>query len=178
MKERAKQFAEQAHHGQVRKAGNVPYITHPIRVAERLEQTGASDELVSAAYLHDVVEDTPVEIEEIEQEFGHRVAELVRSHTEDKSKTWKERKQKTIDTLAAADDEVVKLIIADRLDNLLSLEKDLKTMGEDVWGIFNAGYEDQKWYNTEMLKQIKKRASSQDPDFFPEFEATVERIFK
>src|SRR5690625_4817194 len=74
MKQQAKSFAEKAHKGQRRKNANIPYITHPIRVAERLESIHASDELICAAYLHDVVEDTPFEIEDIEQPFGPRVA--------------------------------------------------------------------------------------------------------
>ena len=69
MKQQAKSFAEKAHKGQRRKNANIPYITHPIRVAERLESIHASDELICAAYLHDVVEDTPYEIEDIEQQF-------------------------------------------------------------------------------------------------------------
>src|SRR5690625_4799448 len=91
MKQLAKSFAEKAHMGQKRKISNVPYITHPIRVAERLESAEFSDELICAAYLHDVVEDTDYEIKDIEENFGDRVAHLVAAHTEDKSKSWIER---------------------------------------------------------------------------------------
>lgn len=178
MKEKAKQFAEKAHQGQLRKIGNIPYITHPIRVAALLETAGASDELVCAGYLHDVIEDTQVEIEEIEKEFGKVVADIVCAHTEDKSKTWKERKQHTIDTLKTADFNVKQLIIADRLDNLLSLERDLKVHGEAIWDIFNAGYEEQKWYNEEMLKHMNDGMEKESiPSFFKDFEACVSRIF-
>ena len=178
MKERAKRFAEEAHEGQFRKVGNIPYVTHPIRVAALLDKFGASEELVCAAYLHDVVEDTPIEIEEIEKEFGKRVTELVQSHTEDKSKTWKERKQHTIDILKTAESEVKQLIVADRFDNLLSLEKDLKEKGPAVWGIFNAGYEDQKWYNESIVDMMDHGLQKEDrPPFFDEFAAAVKRIF-
>ena len=74
MIEKAKDFATKAHAGQVRKNANVPYITHPIRVAERLQKSGFREALICAGYLHDVVEDTPVEIEDIEKEFGKEVA--------------------------------------------------------------------------------------------------------
>lgn len=178
MKKKAKQFAEKAHQGQSRKNRNVPYITHPIRVAERLEKAGASDALVCAGYLHDVVEDTPIEIEEIEQEFGEQIANLVRSHTEDKSKTWQERKQHTIDTLKTADKEVKQLIIADRLDNLLSTEEDLKTQGSTVWDIFNAGFEKQEWYNREIAKNMYHGLNKDDiPAFFEDYEQAVRRVF-
>lgn len=178
MKGKAKRFAEKAHAGQYRKTGNIPYITHPIRVAALLESSGASDELVCAGYLHDVVEDTTIGIDEIEKEFGERVADLVRSHTEDKSKTWKERKQHTIDILKTAEPEVKQLIIADRLDNLLSLEADLQRIGPDVWNVFNAGYEDQKWYNMELLKHMDDGLPEKErPKFFDDFSAVIQRIF-
>src|SRR5699024_12152702 len=84
---KAKLFAEKAHDGQLRKNGNVPYITHPIRVAEKLKLVGASEELICAGYLHDTVEDTSVEIVDIQKTFGTRVADLVAAHTEDKSRS-------------------------------------------------------------------------------------------
>jgi len=178
MKQQAKSFAEKAHKGQRRKNANIPYITHPIRVAERLESIHASDELICAAYLHDVVEDTPYEIEDIEQQFGPRVAHLVAAHTEDKSKSWQERKQHTIDIIKNAEKEVKYLIVADRLDNLLDLEKDLQQLGKQAWEIFNAPYEKQKWYNESIAKNMHTGLSKEDvPSFFGEFEQTIRRVF-
>lgn len=178
LKLKAKKFAEKAHEGQYRKNGNIPYITHPIRVAERLEDSGASEALVCAAYLHDVVEDTPVEMEEIEIEFGKQVAHLVRSHTEDKSKSWQERKQHTIDTLKVGNLDVKQLIVADRLDNLLSTEADLKQKGPKVWDMFNANYEKQQWYNQEIVKNMYHGVSKENiPGFFKLYEQAVTRVF-
>ena len=178
MKQQAKSFAEKAHKGQRRKNANIPYITHPIRVAERLESIHASDELICAAYLHDVVEDTPFEIEDIEQPFGPRVAHLVAAHTEDKSKSWQERKQHTIDIMKDAEKEVKYLIVADRLDNLLDLEKDLQQLGDQAWDIFNAPYEKQKWYNESIAKNMYVGLAEQDiPPFFEDFEQVIQRVF-
>ena len=66
---RAKAFATQAHASidQRRKYTGLPYIVHPEAVAELVEATGAGPEVVAAAWLHDVVEDTPVELEQIRQ---------------------------------------------------------------------------------------------------------------
>lgn len=178
MKQQAKNFATKAHKGQQRKNAQIPYITHPIRVAERLESIQASDELICAAYLHDVVEDTPYEIEDIEHQFGPRVADLVAAHTEDKSKSWQERKQHTIDIIKSAEIEVKYLIVADRLDNLLDLEKDLQQIGKHVWGNFNAPYEKQKWYNKMIAKNMYVGLEKEDiPEFFNEFEQTILRVF-
>lgn len=178
MKEKARKFAENAHRGQFRKTGNLPYIVHPDRVAEMLEKAGANDELVCAGYLHDVVEDTPVGIDEIEKEFGAKVADLVRAHTEDKTKSWKERKRQTIDTLKSAELDLKMLIVADRLDNLLSLERSLEKTGPSVWGMFNAGYEEQKWYNEEIMAHMNTGLPKEkQPDLFRSFESAVKRIF-
>jgi guanosine-3',5'-bis(diphosphate) 3'-pyrophosphohydrolase len=179
MKEKAKEFATKAHAGQKRKNSDANYITHPIRVAERLDKEGFSDELVCAGYLHDVVEDTIYEIEDIERLFGKRVASLVAAHTEDKSKSWKERKQHTIDTIKDAEKEVKYLIVADKLDNLLGLEKDLEEQGTAVWDKFNAGMDCQKWYNQSIVHHMRTGLSIQEiPHYFNEYEQLVARVFK
>ncbi|WP_404451082.1 HD domain-containing protein [Virgibacillus necropolis] len=178
MKQKAKDFAEKAHRGQTRKNSNAPYITHPIRVAEKLERAGFSDEVVCAGYLHDVVEDTPFEMEDIEAAFGSRVAKLVAAHTEDKSKSWQERKQHTIDTVKHAENEVKYLIVADKLDNLLGLEQDLDLQGDAVWRNFNAGVEQQKWYNTSISENMYVGIEPDNvPSYFAEYMDAVKRVF-
>lgn len=178
MKQQALEFAEKAHKGQKRKNSDAAYITHPIRVAERLEANGFSEELICAGYLHDTVEDTLIEIEDIERKFGPRVAKLVAAHTEDKSKSWKERKQHTIDTIKNAEKDVKYLIVADKLDNLLGLEKDLKQQGEIVWEKFNAGIDKQKWYNQSIAENMYDGLDSRDvPGYFQEFEDAVKWVF-
>lgn len=178
MKKTAKQFATRAHEGQQRKNSEDPYITHPIRVADRLENAGFSNELVAAGYLHDVVEDTPVTMEEIEHAFGQKVADLVSAHTEDKSKSWKERKQHTIDIIKTARKEVKYLIVADKLDNLLSIEAALKEKGDTAWDNFNAGKDLQKWYYVSIAENMHPGLETQDiPDFFYDYEDAVRRVF-
>lgn len=178
MKEQARTFAEKAHEGQKRKSSHEPYITHPIRVAKRLGKSGFSDELVCAGYLHDVVEDTPFEMEDIEIEFGPRVAHLVSAHTEDKSKSWQERKQHTIDTVKCAEKELKYLIVADKLDNLLSMEQEYKRQGDALWNNFNAGYDMQKWYNQSVAENMSVGLyQDETPAFFQEFSDVVERMF-
>lgn len=154
MKQAALEFATKAHADQKRKNSREAYIVHPIRVAERLEQAGLSDEVVCAGYLHDVAEDTVYDLEDIEERFGKRITEIVAAHTEDKSKTWRERKQHTIDTVKSAEPEVKYLIVADKLDNLLDVEKALQSHGESVWDKFHAGVELQRWYNESIANHI------------------------
>ena len=77
--ERARVFATAAHAavGQLRKYTFEPYIVHPREVAGIVESAGGTPEMIAAAWLHDVVEDTGVTIETIREEFGSEVAELV-----------------------------------------------------------------------------------------------------
>lgn len=178
MKHQAKAFAEKAHQGQRRKVSNTPYITHPIRVAKQLEKAGFTEEVICAGYLHDVVEDTPYEIWNIEEKFGQKVAHLVSAHTEDKSKAWQERKQHTIDSIKYAGKEVKYLIIADKLDNLLDVENGLKLHGNTIWQYFNTGYEQQKWYNESIAKNMYMGIDAKDvPNYFKTFEDAVKRVF-
>ena len=75
---RALEFATAAHHGQERKYGAGPYITHPIEVAE-IVGTVTDDEItIAAAFLHDVVEDCDVSEQQIRDAFGADVAAVVR----------------------------------------------------------------------------------------------------
>jgi (p)ppGpp synthase/HD superfamily hydrolase len=83
--DRAKKFAEKKHINQTRKFDeNLPYISHPTAVAERLASIINDEEMIAAAFLHDTLEDTQTTYEEISQEFGNRVADLVQELTSDK----------------------------------------------------------------------------------------------
>jgi len=78
LEERAREFASRRHAGQLRKDGKTPYINHCASVVDLLKQAGVSDEeTLSAAWLHDVIEDCDVSRDEIEMEFGGRVASIV-----------------------------------------------------------------------------------------------------
>jgi (p)ppGpp synthase/HD superfamily hydrolase len=76
---KARAFAISAHGGirQQRKYTDEPYIVHPRAVARMVEGYGASDHAIAAAWLHDVVEDTPARHQTIFEQFGEEVAKLV-----------------------------------------------------------------------------------------------------
>src|SRR5262245_1013702 len=82
--ERARDYASAAHRGvgQLRKYTGQPYEEHLRRVAEVLATVTDDPEMIAAAWLHDVVEDTPTTIEDVEQEFGRSVRELVDALTD------------------------------------------------------------------------------------------------
>ncbi len=107
MIERAIQFATKAHEGQLRKGTRRPYIVHPIEVGEIVAGMTKDEEIISAAVLHDTIEDCEgVTADVLALEFSPRVAGMVLGESEDKSKTWMERKSATIHSIGQAPREV------------------------------------------------------------------------
>ncbi|MBR3933125.1 MAG: HD domain-containing protein [Clostridia bacterium] len=140
------EFATKKHSGQVRKATTIPYILHPLEVLQILYSMRADTNLMIAGVLHDTVEDTNTTLDEIRCIFGDDVANLVASNSEDKSKSWDERKQHTITELPKADNRIKMLIMADKLSNLRSIAYDYNNIGDKLWKRFNAPKEKQSWY--------------------------------
>lgn len=79
----ALRFARRVHLGQYRKQTGEQFVEHPIAVANLLEVSGYDGPLIAAAYLHDVVEHTDVELDEIRERFGPAIADLVDRLSED-----------------------------------------------------------------------------------------------
>ena len=78
--ERAVQYANEKHRDQKRKDGS-PYIIHPLAVAEIVAEIGLDTDAITAALLHDCIEDTSASFDEISKLFGKTVAELVEGVT-------------------------------------------------------------------------------------------------
>jgi guanosine-3',5'-bis(diphosphate) 3'-pyrophosphohydrolase len=97
---KAASFAAKKHKGQKRKGDDAePYINHPVEVANLIVNVGGVNdpEIITAALLHDTVEDVDVTFEEIAEHFGETVAGYVRELTDDKSLPKAERKQKQVE---------------------------------------------------------------------------------
>lgn len=144
-------FAAKAHAGQTRKGNDIPYIYHPMEVLIIFTDMGAVEYEQIAAVLHDTVEDTDVTIDEIREKFGDKVADLVGGHTEDKSKTWVERKTDDLNALRNGSASLKGLVYADKYSNILSLYDDYRVLGDAVFDKFNAGKDLQQWYYGEFL---------------------------
>lgn len=137
-------FAAKAHDGMRRKQTATPYILHPVEAAAIAGSLTDDQEVMAAAVLHDVVEDTSITIEEIEAEFGKRVADLVASESEDKregeppSETWQIRKEEAVQFLRNTDNKDIKILyLGDKLANMRSIYKDWAEAGDSVWERFN-----------------------------------------
>lgn len=175
--EKAYIFAENAHKDDKRKNGT-PYFEHPALVASLLNLNKASDELIAAGYLHDVVEDTSYTIEDIRNNFGDKIYYLVLSNTEDKSKTWEERKIHTIQTLIFRPLEERMLLVADKFANLLELQKQLNEKPEnEVWSLFNRGKKEQQWYFTSIALSMNINLKDDEPKLFDDYRKLVLDVF-
>ena len=144
--EKAIHFATTKHAGQLRKGTTIPYIVHPLETMNILRSMNADTNLLIAGLLHDTVEDTDTTTEEIAEIFGTDVAALVNGHSEDKSKTWKQRKTHAIKELAEASRRMQMLVMADNVSNLRSMWADYCELGDELWIRFNASKEKQAWY--------------------------------
>lgn len=135
MIQKAALFAAKAHEGMIRKGSRIPYIYHPMEVALIVAQMTDDPEVIAAAYLHDVLEDTSVTPEELEQNFGSRVLSFVMAESEDKSRTWRERKASTIAHLKRAPREVKLLTLGDKLSNMRSTARDYMVIGDEICSV-------------------------------------------
>jgi (p)ppGpp synthase/HD superfamily hydrolase len=117
-------FAARAHQGQLRKDGKTPYASHPFRVCLILRDTfGIHDpHVLAAAVLHDTIEDTTTDFDDLEKLFGREVAEWVGALSKDKRRHEPEREQQYVATLAAACWQVQVCKLGDVCDNLLDLD--------------------------------------------------------
>ncbi len=116
-------FAAESHSGQLRKDGNTPYVNHPLEVMHLLAHTGnvSDEDILVAAVLHDVIEDTTVTAKEIADRFGERVSKIVVELTDDKSLSKEERKrhQLTGATKLSPDARLVR--ISDKICNVYDI---------------------------------------------------------
>ena len=123
---RAYRYAEQAHSGQKRASGEA-YFIHPCAVAQILIELGLDSATVAAAFLHDVIEDTPVTEEDIRRDFGEEVLLLVSGVTKLDKIVFKSREEEEAENFRkifvamAKDIRVIIIKLADRLHNMRSL---------------------------------------------------------
>ena len=180
--EKAVVFAAIAHQGAHRKGSRIPYLSHPIEAAAIVSELTDDEELIAAAVLHDVVEDTPVTLEDVEQYFGERIAAYVGYETEDKRRdlpaeeTWLVRKQEMLIFLRDKADRNARILaLADKLSNLRAIERDVASIGDQVWERFHQ--KDKKMHGwlyrqtAEVLRELEEYPAWQ------EYDRLIHRVF-
>jgi guanosine-3',5'-bis(diphosphate) 3'-pyrophosphohydrolase len=114
-------FAARAHQGQIRKDGETPYASHVFRVCLVVRHVFGIDDqsILTAAVLHDTVEDTTTDFDDLEEKFGAQVADWVGRLSKDKRLPEQEREKAYVETLAGSCWQVKICKLADVFDNLM-----------------------------------------------------------
>ena len=180
--DRAIAFATKAHSGTLRKKDGIPYILHPMEVASIAGGITTDEEVLTAALLHDTVEDTNVTLDTIKSQFGDRVAALVASETEDKrrdrspAETWMQRKVESLAALRNAVDPGGHVLwLSDKLANMRSFARQYEKEGDRMWKDYNqTDPAQQAWY----YRTIEALTSDlKDTNAWKELRALNARVF-
>ncbi|MDP6641767.1 MAG: HD domain-containing protein [Candidatus Nanoarchaeia archaeon] len=184
-------YAYEKHKKDKRKGTTIPYIVHPVDVASILikerNHSKVSDELIAAGLLHDVVEDTETSFKDIEKEFGKKVMILVKAASEpekhkvesekEKRKSWKGRKEHTIELIKKEKRDAKLLSCADKLANIRDMINDKFTGNEkEFWKRFNTSPEETKWYYQIMCKAYRFGDNIKDTNTFKMFAREVKTL--
>ena len=150
---RAVQFAARKHKDHYRaEAETLPYITHLISVALLVAEGGAGDDVVSAALLHDTLEDTDTSREELVVNFNEHVAELVEHVSEGEGSDWREKNAAYLKHLEEAPDDALLIAIADKIDNIESKLEALEKEGTALLARWKRPQADYLWYHGEAAR--------------------------
>ena len=179
--DKAIKFATEAHRGMFRKGTKIPYIVHPLEAAAIAATMTTDQEVIAAAVLHDVIEDTPVTEGQLILEFGARIAHLVCADSENKrsdrpaAETWIIRKQETLNHLKIAGVAEQIVVLADKLSNIRSICRDLEDYGDALWKKFNMKDKSkQGWYYKGIANRLDKVRHTHA---YVEYNNLLEKIF-
>lgn len=152
-------------HGRdARKGGKIPYISHLLSVCVLVQQDGGDEDEAIAALLHDALEDKPDRItrEQIRAQFGEKVLEIIELCTDTPSDftggekpVWRVRKEAYLAHLRTSTPDMLRITLADKVDNARSIHADLQSVGSDLWSRFNAGREEQFWYYHSVAQALR-----------------------
>ncbi len=160
--EQALVYAARLHRDQVRKHGDVPYVTHLLAVASLVGEAGGTEDEIIAALLHDAAEDQGGEeaLAAIRSRFGDVVASIVSSCTdtlEKKKPDWRPRKERYLATIPHKTPSALLVSLADKLHNVRSMLVALREDGGAIWGRFKGGRDGTLWYHRSLLEAFRGR---------------------
>lgn len=170
-------FAVKAHEGQPRKGTEIPYIFHPLEVGMIVSRITDDEEVIAAAVLHDTVEDCDaVTLDDIRREFGDRVARIVGLESEDKDKSWEERKAATVRSLKKEPMREAKIVaLGDKLSNIRCFYADYIKLGDELWQRFNM--KDKQMQGRYYHGLCEALSDLSDLEEYQEFRRMVEMVF-
>jgi (p)ppGpp synthase/HD superfamily hydrolase len=158
---RALAFALEKHAGQTRRGREVPYASHPLRVAGLVLEHGGDATQVAVGLLHDVIEDCGVSDTELRERFGDEVARSVRAlsdvlegDTPKQKAPWRERKTRFVAQLPSVGARAQLVAACDKLDNLSAIVADLETEGLATLERFSGKPRQIRWYYEEVIAAL------------------------
>ena len=178
--DKAIKFAVDSHKNTKRKGNLIPYIVHPMEAMSIVATITEDQELLAAAALHDVIEDTDVTYDELKKEFGKRVADIVLAESVTEipnyeNMSWVDAKAYAIKQLREAPLDVKIVTLGDKLSNIRGMNRDFNTLGIEFWSRFRVKDPTiHKWRFYELLKCFK---GLEETKAYKEFEALVKNTF-
>ena len=175
--DRAILFAVQAHAGTERRGKGFPYIVHPMEAMSIAATMTADQEILAAAALHDVVEDTKISLDQIRELFGDRIARLVDTESDrlGEGLDWRSRKEDSLRRLKKATYDEKIVAIGDKLSNMRAIARDYTSMGEVFWERFHIKEKSVHGWRYHALLDALSDLS--DTYAYQEFEFLVNRVF-
>ncbi|MCR5083307.1 MAG: HD domain-containing protein [Parasporobacterium sp.] len=179
--DKAMKYAIDAHKGVERRGKGFPYVVHPFEAVAIVATMTNDQELLAAAALHDVVEDTDITVEDLKKEFGERVAKLVEDESDkffpgvSEADSWHERKQIAIDKIKGLSREGKIVALGDKLSNMRAIARDFDEKGGEIWKIFHVtDPKDHRWHYEGLADSL---AELSDTFAYKEFKGLVDRVF-
>lgn len=179
--DKAAKFAIDAHRGTERRGKGHPYVIHVMEAASIVATITNDPELLAAAVLHDVIEDTDYTAEDIKNQFGEKVASLVVTESDvviegkTESESWHERKQAAIDRLKATSHEGKIVALGDKLSNMRAIARDYDAQGEELWNLFHVNDpKEHKWHYEGLAASLSEL---KETEAYKEFEYLIKKVF-
>ena len=179
--DRAIEFAVHAHAGIERRGKGFPYIVHPMEAVEIVATMTSDQELLAAAVLHDVVEDTDITIDQIRREFGERIASIVAVESDNcdttvrPSTTWHDKKQAAITRLSRAPYDAKMVALGDKLSNMRAIARDYAVQGDALWSLFRTNDpHEHAWHYQGLARAL---SDLHDTPAYQEFSHLVDQVF-
>jgi myo-inositol-1(or 4)-monophosphatase len=175
--DRAILFAVRCHSGVERRGKGFPYIVHPMEAMAIAATMSSDQEVLAAAALHDVVEDTGVTLDELRAQFGERVAALVDTESDrlGEGLDWMARKEDSLQRLKQASRDEKIVAMGDKLSNMRAIARDYTSKGEVFWDLFRI--KDKSVHAWRYHALLDAFSDLSDTYAYQEFEFLVNRIF-
>jgi (p)ppGpp synthase/HD superfamily hydrolase len=197
--DRALLYGRRIHQQQIRKGSRnagqqyygIPYFSHPMAVSSLVLEYGGTENEAIAALLHDVLEDGPDFFvpwvdrslpdlcQELTQEFGAEVVELVLACTQDPDPAldWYQTKQAYLDSLPHKSLSALLVSGADKLHNASAINRDRAQLGEEIWQRFRQGKPGAQWYYGGLRDGFCQECDRHRPDRrYPHLKALVDQL--